>query len=130
MHSFNPWLALASTGLLTDLKARCHFSHLPSHLPPCYSIPFLSSAQLALLVFCLESRGGSFLPSFRALFLVVVRSACVATCACVAEWDGMGRDGTGDEDPLEAVSHHHQLLNGELDSLALGIPTEGREGLI
>ena len=43
-------------------------------------------------------------------------------------WDGMGR--AGDEDPLEAVSHHHQLLNGELDSLALGIPTEGREGLI
>ena len=47
-----------------------------------------------------------------------------------AEWDG-----TGDEGPLEAVSHHHQLLNGELDSLALGIPVEGgreggREGLI
>ena len=37
-----------------------------------------------------------------------------------AEWDG-----TGDEGPLEAVSHHHQLLNGELDSLALGIPMEG-----
>ena len=45
-------------------------------------------------------------------------------------WD-LGWDGTGDEeDPLEAVSHHHQLLNGELDSLALGIPMEGREGLI